>query len=285
MKMSRLAFAALLLLATAPLALAQGTYTQIDYPGSIYTEVWGVDAAGDVSGFYEDVVSVWHGYLLSGGVYTEIDYPGAPGTFLYDMNDVGQVVGETSSRPFVGFLYDIPTRTFVELTCNGSDVVPDAINNAGVIAGFTESEYATGFTLAGSQCRTTPPVGTLSVYVSGIAASNDLVGYMRSNSRQSVSFLYTPDGYARIAIPNATRVVVQGINPAGNLLAGYYSASPAITAGFVYDGRRLTTLRFPGSNYTSVASVSSNGEAVGTFSDTSGFHGFTWTPPADAGKK
>jgi hypothetical protein len=34
MKISKLAFAALLLLASVPLALAQGTYTQIDYPGA-----------------------------------------------------------------------------------------------------------------------------------------------------------------------------------------------------------------------------------------------------------
>jgi hypothetical protein len=63
---------AALLFATAPLALAQGTYTQIDVPGSILTFVSGIDTAGDIVGSYADPTSRRHGFLLSGGVYTTI---------------------------------------------------------------------------------------------------------------------------------------------------------------------------------------------------------------------
>jgi len=276
---------AVLLLASAPLALAQGTYTQIDYPGAIYSEVWGVDAIGDVSGFYEDATSEWHGYILSGGIYTQIDYPDATGTFLYGLNDLGQVVGDTAF-PSQGFLYDISTHAFTQLTCDSSGVIPIGINNAGVIAGFTNTSQPEGLALVGSDCRTIPLVKMLNTYVYGVSASNELVGYLRASDGIDVAnFSYIRGAYAKISFPNALRVVVQAISPTGDLLAGYYSPSPGTTAGFLYNGNNLTTLQFPGSSYTSVAGVSSTGEAVGVFISASGAHGFTWTPPADTAKK
>ena len=65
------------LIAFVPLALAQGTYTQFDPPGSIGTFATGIDTAGDIVGYYDDGSSNYHGFLFSGGTYTNIDYPGA----------------------------------------------------------------------------------------------------------------------------------------------------------------------------------------------------------------
>jgi hypothetical protein len=44
MKLSKLAFAALLLIACVPLSLGQGTYTQIDVPGSTLIAIDGCSA-------------------------------------------------------------------------------------------------------------------------------------------------------------------------------------------------------------------------------------------------
>lgn len=63
---------AVLLLAIAPLAVAQGTYTQIDYPGAAQTGVNGIDSAGDLVGTYPDASNTFHGLLLSNGTYTTI---------------------------------------------------------------------------------------------------------------------------------------------------------------------------------------------------------------------
>jgi hypothetical protein len=59
------------LLATASLALAQGTYRQIDYPGAADTQVTGIDTAGDLVGFY-NASGIDHGLLFNSGTYTTI---------------------------------------------------------------------------------------------------------------------------------------------------------------------------------------------------------------------
>ena len=81
------------LLASAPLALAQGTYTQIDVPGATETAPFGIDAAGDICGEYSDASYNQHGFLLSNGIYTTIDPPGGIGTTADSINNSGQTVG------------------------------------------------------------------------------------------------------------------------------------------------------------------------------------------------
>jgi hypothetical protein len=148
---------AVLLLAIAPLALGQGTYTQIDYPGAAGTLAYGIDTAGDISGYYVDAKDVYHGFFLSDGVYTTIDYPDAQGTYIYGMNDEGQVVGFTAGvAPNVGFVYNLRTATFTKISYPGSSyMAPTCINNMGNIAGYFASNlvHNQGFELVGSQYK------------------------------------------------------------------------------------------------------------------------------------
>ena len=60
---------AISLILSVPLALGQGTYTQIDEPdGANGTYVQGIDGAGDIVGFYTDASVTTHGFLLSGAL-------------------------------------------------------------------------------------------------------------------------------------------------------------------------------------------------------------------------
>ena len=53
----RIALCSLLaLIATVPL-MAQGTYTQIDYPGARETFIYGINNAGDIAGAYLESIS------------------------------------------------------------------------------------------------------------------------------------------------------------------------------------------------------------------------------------
>jgi probable HAF family extracellular repeat protein len=62
--------------------------------------------------------------------------------------------------------------------------------------------------------------------------------------------------------------------------------STGLTAGFMYEKKTLTSLQFPGSNFTQAFGINATGEVAGQFVDSKGnIHGFTWTPPADAAKK
>jgi probable HAF family extracellular repeat protein len=67
------------------------TFTNFDDPLATdhFTNATGINASGNVVGFYE-ASGVVHGFLLSGGTYTTIDDPlGAKGTSAQSINDYG----------------------------------------------------------------------------------------------------------------------------------------------------------------------------------------------------
>jgi probable HAF family extracellular repeat protein len=258
---------------------AQGTYTQIDVPGALGTLAYAIDTAGDVAGWYADN-SGQHGFLLSAGVYSTIDYPGASDTNLFGMNDLGQFVGSANS-PFGGFLFNSQAQTFTSISFPGTlSTFPTAINNAGEIAGWvhgTRNQF--GFTLAGSTYRRIVPTGAVSSTLSGLASSGKVVGYVFSAGGSYLNFVVQQGKYEHLAIASAPGAVVEGINPSGSALVGFYQPSSGVLAGFMYQNKILTTLQFPGSTQTSAWGINIAGQVVGTFYDASGIpHGFTWTP-------
>jgi len=271
------------LIATVPLALAQGTYTQFDVPAAVFTVVVGIDSAGDLVGYYQDASGNLNGFLFSGGAYTTIDPPGSTTTQLSGINDMGQIVGETRS-PNSGFLYTLQNQTFTTLVYPKADYVfPHAISNSGTIAGqvgYGAGEIH-GFELVGSTYRQiSPPRSSLSL-VTGITSSGTLFG-QAAGKIKNLTFAFARGKYSERIMPNAPNALVFGVNPAGTALVGTYNPSSGVTAGFIYQNKTLTTLQFPGSSFTEAYGINAAGEVVGAFGDAQGNgHGFTWTPPAD----
>jgi probable HAF family extracellular repeat protein len=265
-----------------PLALAQGTYAQIDYPGTtVYTQCWGINAAGGISGTYWDASYNSHGFLLSGGAYTTIDYPGARNTFLTGINDMGRVVGYTDeSGVYAGFVYDIQTRAFADINYPSAyDTLPSSINNAGGIAGdfYFYGAPSQGFVLAGSAYSEVTWPGSTATNVWGISSSGSLAGVAYGKNYSYFSFSLVKGQYRRVAIPNAPGAAVYGINQAGSAIVGSFSAG----LGFLYQGGVLQTLQFPGAGETVATGVNGAGEVVGYFQNADSIrHGFTWTPTA-----
>jgi uncharacterized membrane protein len=278
---------AVLLLATVPLALAQGTYTQIDYPGGGDTKCFGIDTAGDVSGYYQDGTGHYHGFLLSAGIYSSIDYPGAEWTEAYGMNDMGQIVGSTEDAYF-GFLYDIQAQTFTKIAYPaGKHTTPFAINNAGTIVGSVyHLGINQGFELIGSTYTKIFPPNATSAYAIGITSSGELVGSSTPPTGAVVDFSFNQGKYQKLPPPSGLRgVFLTNINPAGTATVGYYQNTKTTITGFVYQNGSVQTLQFPGATFTYPFGINSGGVVVGQFFAADGWHGFTWTPPADAGKK
>src|SRR5439155_5356693 len=181
----------------------------------------------------------------------------------------------------VGFLYDVQTQTFTTINYpHTNSTGPVSINNAGTIAGSINYGFNvwSGFESVGSKYRQISPPGTPTVFVTGIAASGEIVGNISNQS--GAQFLFKQGKYARLTIPNASGAYVYGINPAGSAVVGYYTPSQGITAGFLYQNKTLTTLQFPGSTYTIASSINASGEVVGYFGDATTLHGFTWTTSA-----
>ena len=143
---------------SVPLAFAQGTYTQIDFPGAAVTEATGINKAGEIVGAYVDATG-GHGFLLKGGTYTTIDYPGVQFSYAEGINDKGKIVG--LAEP-IGYLYDVATQTFTTVQYPGAAFTyPFAINNAGTIGGaFEDADFVqSGFELVGQTYTNIAPPG------------------------------------------------------------------------------------------------------------------------------
>ena len=106
------------------------TFTTLNDPSATdsFTNATGINASGDIVGFYH-VSSVSHGFLLSGGFFTTIDDPAATlGTNPRGINDAGQIVGsfdDTGGRH--GFLETTvanpaaPPGTSADMVLRGSN--------------------------------------------------------------------------------------------------------------------------------------------------------------------
>jgi probable HAF family extracellular repeat protein len=279
---------AAMFIGTSTLAMAQGTYTQIDYPGAIQTFVAGVNKFGDLSGWYLDEHNLSHGFLLSKVDYVPVNYPGSRETLLHGMNDKGQVTGYTG---LTGFVYDATAGSFTDVVYPGAESTnPICINNQGLVAGnFTYSSTGAGtaFELSGSNYTEIKPPGADQSYAEGVDSRGDVVGFYFTINDLEQNFSFNQGTYKPLRIPGVIYPEVNGTDPMGNVLVGQYSASEGGgTLGFLYQNLTLQTLQFPTGIFTSAEAVSSTGEVVGAFADQEGnLHGFTWTPSSGEASK
>jgi probable HAF family extracellular repeat protein len=283
-----LLFSAMLVLFTAPPALAQGTYTQIDVSGGFDTSCNGINTAGEVVGGYIDAGGASHGFLLSGVVFTTIDRPGATSTAAFGLNDVGQIVG--SNSPGEGaFLYDVATQKFTEIMYPGAKVTfPIAINNAGTIVGTEDATNGieNGFELIGSTYTKLQPPNVFQSTLAGITDSGEVLGAAYGVDGPETNFLFDRGKYKRLTLASVPSAVLYGVNPSGTEFVGFFELQSGAQEGFLYQGGNFQKLRFPGSSHTYPSGINSAGIVVGTFTDSDGnLHGFLWTPPGEGVKK
>src|SRR5262249_11051263 len=121
-----------------------GNYTTLDGPSVANTRASGINASGQIVGYYSDATGQ-HGFLYDQGSYITLDAPGSngiPGTQAYGINASGQIVGSyvDAAGNGHGFLYDQGRYTTLDFGASG-------INNAGQIVGgnllFDHGNYTT----------------------------------------------------------------------------------------------------------------------------------------------
>jgi uncharacterized membrane protein len=130
--------------------LRQGVRTSIEPPGATSSTAWGINARGDVSGYYwsDGATARARAFLLRDGQFTNLEYPGSVDTYAGGINDEGDIVGWYSNlvspgpppvkTNFFGFLF---TRHGVykpvELPLPGViNLAPYDINSRGDIVGY-----------------------------------------------------------------------------------------------------------------------------------------------------
>jgi probable HAF family extracellular repeat protein len=68
----------------------RGRFTSFDVPGSIYTQAFGINNRGQISGGYRDASGRQHAFLQDQGRSQTLDTPG--GNIAYGINDRGEIV-------------------------------------------------------------------------------------------------------------------------------------------------------------------------------------------------
>jgi probable HAF family extracellular repeat protein len=124
------------------------TYTTVDDPLGVSTYATGINASGEIVGFYYAAGAPSgsfpgldaHGFLYSSGAYAALNDPlGVNGTFPYAINGLGEIVGfyYDASDIAHGFSYDDGRYMTIGGSLGGSaDVIARGINATGGIVGF-----------------------------------------------------------------------------------------------------------------------------------------------------
>jgi probable HAF family extracellular repeat protein len=261
------------------------TFTIIDVPGAVATDVYGINTAGDMVGIYSPTNNGPDGgFLLSGGNYSFFAYPGLYETYAWKINDSGVIAGSATNigGPEVGFLYSGGTFTTIRVP-GQPDTTVEGINNAGNLAGGADSGVTAGecFERIGTRFKniTPSPGGFIDCYATGINNLGVVIGSYTSNTTNS--FSYKNGKFQTITVPGSEGLTeAWGINDSG-IIVGWYEGctSGCYFHGFVLRNGRYLTLDYPGALDTFALGIGNSGQIVGAYTAAdSSTHGFVTSP-------
>ena len=121
-------------------AMAQPScsFTILDVPGSSKASAiaLGINASGQIVGYYYHAGSTTHGFLLDQGTYTTLDVPGALHTYANGINASGQIVGTyyDAAKRIHGSLLDQGNYTTLDVP-GSTWTQAHAMNDSGQIVG------------------------------------------------------------------------------------------------------------------------------------------------------
>jgi len=267
----------------SPIKTIYPTFTTIDVPGAGLTEVSGINAKGDMVGFYGATSSDphQHGFLLKRGRFIHVDYPHAYATLPLGVNDAGLIVGTAELRgglAAMGFTYDGKKFTNFH-DGDGGSTIAYRMNNSGEIVGGAGSLYTTaGF--EETNRIFTPinfPGNNAYAWASGINNLGQIVGFT-INGLYSDCYSYINGQFQNLDVPGSTQTSGFSINDKG-IVVGYYFLDPSYY-GFALLGRQYDSFSYPGAvGGTYAHGINISGQVVGQYSmDGETYHGFLTSP-------
>jgi hypothetical protein len=241
----------------------QGNYNNENFPGSVQTQVVGVNnlASPTTVGFYIDAAGNNFGFVDQNNTFTSVNDPNVPvmgptTTQLLGVNNGNVAAGFylDAMGNAQGFLYNIGTKAFTPLTLpasfNAVMTTATGVSNNGVVSGF--------YTDAGGVTH----------------------GFIESNG----VFTSYDDPFG-----NGTNTTFLGVNNAGQVVGSFVDAA-GVTNGLLFnsgtnswltvnDPNASTTPAFDVTG-TTINGLNDNSQLVGFFSDGTNVNGFlaTLTP-------
>ena len=219
----------------------QANYTNENFPGSMQTQVTGINNSGLTVGFWADINNNNFGFVNNSGTFTTVVNPNSGPINTPQVNQLLAVNNHNVAAGFYiddngvtqGDTYDITNHSFTPLNIPGATAVTAAgINDAGEIVGF----YTT---VAGT----------------------------------TLGFLLNGNSLTSLQDPNAPlSTMLLGLNNTG-LADGVYTDASGLLHGFVYDigANTFTTVDDPnGVGGTTLNGLNDLGQLTGFFVDANG---------------
>jgi len=236
--------------------LSHNTYRNENFPGSVQTQVTGLNDNGVTVGFWSNMntasmVNDNFGFFSVGGRFYSVNFPtgdnaSPPVDQLLGVNDHDVAVGfytnaQGSNR---GYEYNIRTRTFTRVLVpggvDGLSLTAAAINNDGDVAGFyakTSSLTDAFLRLHDGQFITLAVPGASMTQAFGVNDRDEVVGAYTVGTGSTAAmhgFTWRPGhGFTTVDDPQGIgTTTINGVNDAGDLV-GFYLDSAGNTDGMI----------------------------------------------------
>ena len=263
-------------------------YSRIDVPNSSLTIVRGINARGDIIGFYVGLDGVGHDFLLRNGVFSNIVYPGNASARA--MNARGDIVGAFGDASG-GHAFLLRDGKFTKIDYPGaSSTIAFGINNTGDITGqyVTASGVVRGFILSNGAFHTVYVNGGPNIGVHGAQDNGRvLIGDVVLTSDQSTRGYRKLSNDVLLLEPPGTIFPcshARAVNERGDIAGAFGIVNSAAechapTHGFVFRDGVYDVIDPPGSHDTFVFGMNDDGIVVGVLTDQFGHvHGFKARP-------
>jgi Cu/Zn superoxide dismutase len=235
--------------------LTPGGYTSENFPGSVQTQVTGLNDNGVTVGFWSGMNTAnmannnFGFYAENGQGFHSVNFPttnnaNPPVNQLLGVNDHDVAVGFYTDAKGTnhGYEYSIRGGGFTRVTepgHPGASLTAAAINNAGDVAGFYAGpggKTDAFLSRAGGQFTSLAYPGASATQAFGVNDSDEVVGVYTDGSGNSATmhgFTWTPGrGFGSVDDPQGRgATTINGVNDHGDLV-GFYTDAKGNTDGF-----------------------------------------------------
>jgi len=225
------------------------SFTTVNFPGAASTQVTGINAAGDLSGFYVDTVTPTpntHGFTDIGGTFTTVDNPvSTVFNQLLGINNSDETVGyyaPTAAGSPGDIAYSQKGGVFTDINA----LLPSNFNSQAVginsastpwIVGFYQPDpgLATsfGFLDEGGTITTIDPFGSTFTQALGVNNLGEIVGFYVDGSGVQHGYIDNGGVFTSFDPPDSASTTINGLNDKGDIVGFYTNPKTDTVDGFV----------------------------------------------------